>query len=185
MNMGPLHPMWHLDAKPQAAAFQKHAADGAFRQLEELGELAPSTDPEIAALQALLTVRQVAAIPAKQKAGRPRIEIKANHVRAGTMQFEVRQMVPQPFVVPGSAPRWKQVALEVCHKHKLLLEDVIGPDRFRHFAACRHEIFYRLVKELGLGLSVVGRLMGNKDHSTVLHGVRTHEKRLAEQKAVA
>jgi chromosomal replication initiation ATPase DnaA len=48
------------------------------------------------------------------------------------------------------------------------------------FINLRHEACYRLSMELHFSLMQIGRLMGNRDHTTVLNAIRRHKKILAE-----
>jgi chromosomal replication initiation ATPase DnaA len=47
------------------------------------------------------------------------------------------------------------------------------------YVLCRQEAAYRLKYELNFSLSQIGRLMGHRDHTTVLHAIRRYEKNLA------
>jgi len=56
--------------------------------------------------------------------------------------------------------------------------DVAGQAKSQKFVDCRFEIYYRLRRELGLSLMQVGRML-NKDHTSVLHGYRRMEEKIA------
>lgn len=77
-------------------------------------------------------------------------------------------------------PIWKVIIRQVCKKHGITVPEIIGPRRSRKLVEARHEAFWRLSKETMLSLPRIGYRMGGKDHTTVLHGIRQHERRLAE-----
>lgn len=87
-----------------------------------------------------------------------------------------------------------QVLAEVCAGSSVRPRDLVGDSRLRPIVHKRQEAMYRLRKlacEDGsprYSLPVIGDKFGGRDHTTVLHGVRAHAKRLAamdEQRAAA
>jgi chromosomal replication initiator protein len=42
----------------------------------------------------------------------------------------------------------------------------------------RQEAMYRLRTEKNLSLSAIGRELGKRDHTTVIHGIKQHKKRI-------
>lgn len=75
-------------------------------------------------------------------------------------------------------PQWKRIALEVCAKHEIELNELLSPRRSREVVKARHECFWRCKKETSLSFPQIGRYFGSRDHTTVLHGIRQHEKRM-------
>lgn len=67
---------------------------------------------------------------------------------------------------------------EVCAKHGLTYLEIIGDQRGKKIVAARHEAMYRLSKETTLSLLAIGRVMGGKDHTTVIHGISQYAKKL-------
>ena len=68
-----------------------------------------------------------------------------------------------------------QVVLqEVAGKHGCTRADLRSPRRV--FIEARQEAFYRLATECSMSLPRIGALM-NRDHTTVLHGIRVHARR--------
>jgi chromosomal replication initiation ATPase DnaA len=67
---------------------------------------------------------------------------------------------------------------QVAHKHGVTVLDIKSPRRFQNIVNARQEAFYRARHETALSLPQIGMLMGNKDHTTVLHGVKAHTKRM-------
>lgn len=67
---------------------------------------------------------------------------------------------------------------KVLMKYQLTFIEIAGQVKSRRWVDCRFEIYYRLRRELGLSLMQVGRML-NKDHTSVLHGYRKMEERIA------
>lgn len=80
-------------------------------------------------------------------------------------------------VVPPKRSRAEEVIAEVAEKHGLTVADLRGPQRSREYAWPRQEAMYRLFRVLGLSSTVTGRMLGGRDHTTVLSGSEAHEKR--------
>lgn len=79
-----------------------------------------------------------------------------------------------------SRPAWMKVAKEVATKHGVTVKELRSARRDRVVVAARHEAFWRCSKDLAMTLPQIGRCFGDRDHTTVLHGVRMHEKRMRE-----
>lgn len=82
-----------------------------------------------------------------------------------------------PIIFPA-AP-WRDIVKEVCVKHGMTFAEIRGHCRARDIVAARHEVCYRLATETPLSLPAIGRRLGGKDHTTVLHGIRKHRERMA------
>jgi hypothetical protein len=80
---------------------------------------------------------------------------------------------------PAETPA-RKILMEVAEKHKMPLAAFRSKSRTVPFINLRHEACYRLSTELGFSLMQIGRLMGNRDHTTVLNAIRRHKKILAE-----
>jgi hypothetical protein len=78
---------------------------------------------------------------------------------------------------------WRAKLNEVASRHRVAPEDILGPSRRRAFAWPRHELMAELYATGNYSLPQIGRWLGGRDHTTVLHGVRVHAKRLAERAA--
>jgi len=80
---------------------------------------------------------------------------------------------------PAETPA-RKILNEVAEKHKMPVASFRSKSRTMPFINLRHEACYRLSTELGFSLMQIGRLMGNRDHTTVLNAIRRHKKILAE-----
>ena len=70
-----------------------------------------------------------------------------------------------------------EMAAEVAAATGVSVEALLGQSRVGEIAQARQALMHR-AHAAGRGLSQIGRWL-DRDHSTVLHGVRAHEKRYA------
>lgn len=74
---------------------------------------------------------------------------------------------------------------EVAKKHNLTWIEITGAQRHAAFVHARQEIMYRASKETHASLAQIGRTLGNRDHTTVIHGIRRHQERLDKAQPVS
>jgi chromosomal replication initiator protein len=72
----------------------------------------------------------------------------------------------------------RRIVAEVCLKHKQFLLDIESDRRTTDIIPARHELMYRLRTETTWSLPRIGRFLGNRDHTTVLHGYQKFKKQL-------
>jgi hypothetical protein len=92
-------------------------------------------------------------------------------------------VAPTPHAKAPEAPvetPARRMLNEVAEKHNMPVAAFRSQSRTMPFINLRHEACYRLSTELGFSLMQIGRLMGNRDHTTVLNAIRRHKKILAE-----
>lgn len=88
------------------------------------------------------------------------------------------------------------VALFVAAKYQVRVSDLIAGDeepgsRRQCFSIPRHEAFWLAYRQVGIhtvhrySLPQIGAFFGGRDHTTVIHGIRAHEKRMALNGAMA
>ena len=72
-----------------------------------------------------------------------------------------------------------QEILEIVASHYLIPANVLASGkRAKKTSLARHVTMYFLSQEIQLGPSAIGRLLGGKDHSSVLHGCKRIMKQL-------
>lgn len=132
-------------------------------------------------------------VHARLMAGKPK-ESKLTTVKAALAHLITEKSVSPPIVKPrrlvgliieldddGNPSvhnRWKIIALEVAKKHGLTLNDLMSIRRDQASVNARYEAFWRCRHETTMSLPQIGRRFGNRDHTTVLHGIQKHEKML-------
>ena len=72
----------------------------------------------------------------------------------------------------------RRIVAEVCLKHKQFLLDIESDRRTTDVMPARFELIYRLRTETTWSLPRIGRFLGNRDHTTILHGYQKFKKQL-------
>lgn len=72
-------------------------------------------------------------------------------------------------------PRMHAVLKIVARSHGLNADELIGPSRRRHIAYARFIFCWIAYRQLGISLARIGKFLGNRDHTTILHAVKTAE----------
>jgi len=72
-----------------------------------------------------------------------------------------------------------RIAREVAAKHKLTVAELRGPSAKHTVAHPRQEAFW-LSRAAGYPTTQIGQWYGGRDHTTILWGVRQHQRRLDE-----
>lgn len=73
---------------------------------------------------------------------------------------------------------WRRIATECAAEAGSTVEEMKGHRRDKSVVKARQKAWWRMAKELGMSLPAIGRRM-NRDHTTILWGIRQHEERLA------
>lgn len=73
-------------------------------------------------------------------------------------------------------PQWKQIVGEVARKHNVSVQEIVGGQRTDRIVQARHECCYRLSHETSMSLPQIGRRLGGRDHTTILHGIRRYAR---------
>lgn len=72
----------------------------------------------------------------------------------------------------------RRIVAEVCVKHKQFLLDIESDRRTMDVIKARQELMYRLRTETTWSLPRIGRFIGNRDHTTIIHGFHKFKKQL-------
>ena len=72
----------------------------------------------------------------------------------------------------------RRIVAEVCLKHNQFLLDIESDRRTKEAVAARQELMYRLRTETTWSLPRIGRFIGNRDHTTIIHGYQKFKKQL-------
>ena len=73
----------------------------------------------------------------------------------------------------GMTPRQSNMLqIEAIAKaHCFTLEDILGPRKFKHLVEVRRKCIVML-REKGYSTTEIGRIMGGRDHSTIVHALK-------------
>lgn len=96
------------------------------------------------------------------------------------------EISPLASVMSFKGPHWRAIAEQVAAKHGVSFKEMCSRTRRHPVVAARQEAFWRIRKEvyvLGKPMSLpeIGRRFGKHDHTTVLHGIRKHQERMAAE----
>jgi chromosomal replication initiation ATPase DnaA len=88
----------------------------------------------------------------------------------------IRDVINIPTSIPSDMPLSdaQRIMKEVCVKHRVTRAELTGKQRAKNIVIARQEAAYRLKTETTMSLPQIGRRLGGKDHTTVLHSVRRH-----------
>lgn len=71
----------------------------------------------------------------------------------------------------------KTILGAVATYRRIRVSDIVGPSQERHISRPRMEAYWLLRNMTALSLPAIGRYVGGRDHSTILHGITTIQKR--------
>jgi hypothetical protein len=74
----------------------------------------------------------------------------------------------------------RALVVEVAKKHQLNWRELVGSSRSQIVVRARNEAAFRLITEMGQSYNRAGRVLGDKDHTTILHACRRHAETSAE-----
>ena len=75
-----------------------------------------------------------------------------------------------------------RILSDVCYRHAITLSALKGKERFQPLVRARHEAMWLLHHALpNCSLTQIGRWM-ERDHTTVIHGIRKHQSLLDQEK---
>lgn len=69
----------------------------------------------------------------------------------------------------------------VSDAYRISVADLRGARRTRAYAWPRQHAMWLMAQQPHLSLPMIGRFLGGRDHTTVLHGVRAHAARIAAE----
>lgn len=90
-------------------------------------------------------------------------------------------------VLAASAPRQvstKQILEEVAHAYNFSIEEICGPSRNRPLVAARQMAMYLMRELTDYSFPEIAKALGNRDHTTVIHGWRKVGSQMGEKRAV-
>jgi chromosomal replication initiator protein len=75
--------------------------------------------------------------------------------------------------------RWTMadIARFVCEAYKIDMSDLTGTSQARRFSVPRQHAMWLMDQQPHTNRVMIGKFLGNRDHTTVLHGVKAHEAR--------
>lgn len=75
-------------------------------------------------------------------------------------------------------PTIKEIIAETARKYGLRPAEIVSHRRSRRLIGPRQEAMWRCCMETSRSLPVIARHFGGRDHTTIIHGRRQHQKRI-------
>lgn len=73
----------------------------------------------------------------------------------------------------------QRIARSVAKAHGVSFSDMISQRREKHLVRARQHAMWEMKRHTSLSYPQIAHILGRRDHTTVLHGIRRHTKRLA------
>lgn len=87
-------------------------------------------------------------------------------------------MICQPCIVPEKYITNKSkftpflIMQAVCHVYDIRMQQLTGKERKDHIVNARHMAMFVLRRKTDLSFDEIGRLLGNRDHTTAIYGCK-------------
>jgi chromosomal replication initiation ATPase DnaA len=104
-------------------------------------------------------------------------DIVINELTARLSELKLDRLSTEPLA-------GRRIATEIARQHGFTFRQLISPRRNQKLAIARQHAMYELDRRTSLSLPQIGKLLGGRDHTTVLHGIRAHEARLAKGESI-
>lgn len=153
---------------PSQIEFAERAKAARARMAKAALSAATIARPKTLVIDVFERARQQRAALAEMEAGRIRRIVSAYRLATDTMANPKAQVA--------------RIKRETAEKHGVTVDEIDGIRRAAHIVAARQEAMWRAKNETKLSYPEIGRRFGDKDHTTVIWGVRQHEARMAGTK---
>jgi chromosomal replication initiator protein len=95
------------------------------------------------------------------------------------MYLRKNAMWPKSDYIPRmNGTRITDVIQRVARETGFTVPMLVGNQRTKELAVARQYAYWLAARETGASISSIARAFGDRDHTTVAHGIRQHEKRL-------
>lgn len=83
-----------------------------------------------------------------------------------------------------AGPSWRLIVALVARRWGIRAAEIVGPSRDTLVVVARHHAMWLMRSHTGFSLPKIGTLLGGRDHSTVISGIRQHEARQRGERPV-
>jgi Bacterial dnaA protein helix-turn-helix len=119
-------------------------------------------------------------------AAKPDAEQAERELATAVARFLEVQASPQAGAAVVSPPgRGHWIQLAVCQRYDVTLAEMLSVRRNKRLAFARHVAVWLAWKSTGMSTVALGRLFGNRDHTTVMHAIARIEALTARDPAFA
>lgn len=90
--------------------------------------------------------------------------------------------IMEPYFLWSNIGEMRAAIAEVCNRYGVTQCDLFSTRRNQKLVAMRHELMWMVKNRTTWSLPEIGRRLGGRDHTTVLHGVRKHQLKIDAEK---
>lgn len=76
----------------------------------------------------------------------------------------------------GPTPEMRLAAVKMADHYNLDYDTIIGHDRQKRYSHARQHLMWKL-SQMGYSTTVIAKFMSKRDHTTIVHGIKTHMAR--------
>lgn len=118
----------------------------------------------------MIALRQLPTVSVMPLSGPPTYSMSvAYECRLHQSPLGIRAFVPRPSM--------RAIARKVADESGYTMDDLVGPSHVRAVAHARQRAMYEIYATGFFSLPQIGRLLGGRDHTTILYGCRVHADR--------
>lgn len=104
--------------------------------------------------------------------------VAINHPEIASLLYIWGQDAVVPNTDSSERPTMRGIADDVCYRRRVSLAALRGPRRFRPLVRARQEFMFLARAAERWSYPQIGRWLGGRDHTTIIHGMRAHAKRV-------
>lgn len=82
--------------------------------------------------------------------------------------------------VPPERRAMREILEEISQSYDVSFDALRGPGAFRKLSIPRQHAMWLMAQQNHLSLPMIGAFLGGRDHTTILHGIRAHGRRIAD-----
>jgi chromosomal replication initiator protein len=71
-----------------------------------------------------------------------------------------------------------RISRSIAKSYGIGFNELVSPRRDKYLVRARQEAMWLMKKYTQLSLPHIGRILGDRDHTTVIHGIKAHQARI-------
>lgn len=88
----------------------------------------------------------------------------------------------EPYLLWSNVAEMRAAIADVCERYGVTQTDLFSRRRDHKLVSVRHELMWMVKNRTTWSLPEIGRRLGGRDHTTVMHGIRKHQLKVDAQK---
>jgi chromosomal replication initiation ATPase DnaA len=115
----------------------------------------------------------------------PRPDLEVIRRELAEAKKTVAELTDELATIYGAAFAGRNIAKAIAKIHRVSFTDLVSQRRHQNIVHARQHAMWEIRQRTKLSLPQIGKILGDRDHSTILHGIRAHAKRMAKLDGVA